>query len=48
MGLPSLAAATEDEHGIAAVAVAASGAAEQLLDVAAASEAVETTMMTSC
>ena len=46
MGMPSLAAATESAQGIADESVA--GAAEQLLAVAAATEAVETTMMTSC
>lgn len=46
MGMPSLAAATESAQGIADESVA--GAEEQLLAVAAASEAAETTMMTSC
>ena len=47
MGMPSLAAATESAQGIADESVA--GAEEQLLAVAAAaSEAAEMTMMTSC
>ena len=47
MGIPTL-SATVAAQGTADVSAAAAGAEEQLLAVAAATEAAETTRMTSC